>query len=177
MCAVSPAATSRRSFAYAVSFAFDSPRSAIVFVPLLVLLLIFFPVMVISVFNLAFGDNGADVFQLSPAAIVGANFWGVALCSPHGALFLGLADISVDFENLVENNPPFWALCVIMAAEGALYARAAYSVDSQVHPPPLCLPASWRRFFTLPFLLSFPLVPRRRRTQPSLSCKTTTQKQ
>ena len=119
------------SFSYALSFSFSSPRLAIVFMPFLSLILIFVPLIVVSVFQLGLGSQGANIVDPSSEAIIGSILWGVTLCSPHGALGLGLASTATNLSKDVSNYPPFWAVCMIMGAESILYLVATYRVDRQ----------------------------------------------
>ena len=66
-----------------------------------------------------FGEKGADVFELV-GRDDGLALLGVTPFSPHGAPFIGLANISVHFGDFVENYPPLPAVCAVMAAEAAL---------------------------------------------------------
>lgn len=120
------------SFSYAASFAFPSPRIALVFMPLLCIVLIFVPVVLISTFELGFGEQGMGIVKLDDKSQAGVILWGIALLSPHGAFGLGLVTIST--KNLtaqVDSYPPFYAICLIMAIESALYLFAAVQVDKQ----------------------------------------------
>jgi len=89
--------------------------------PLLCIVLIFVPVVLISTFELGFGDQGMGVVSLSDKSKAGIILWGIALLSPHGAFAMGLITIST--KNLtaqVDDYPPFYGASTEREREGGL---------------------------------------------------------
>lgn len=120
------------TFSYAASHLFKTAREAVVLLPMLIICLLFAPIIVISLFNLTFGKSGIGLVDISKSTLLGVMFWGIAICSPHGALLVALASLTSNIAtNFANQYPSFAATCTIAIVEASVYAAVAYALDAR----------------------------------------------
>ncbi|KAJ8608382.1 hypothetical protein CTAYLR_008160 [Chrysophaeum taylorii] len=117
-------------FSYAASHLFSGPREAVVLLPMAALGLLFVPLILVSLVNLTVGKDGIGIVRVSKSTFLGVLFWGLALCSPHGALVVALCHLTTSLDRrFADDAPPFEATCAIAAIEALLYATISYVLD------------------------------------------------
>jgi len=93
------------SFSYVCSYIFTTPKSAIAFMPMFIVLLLLTPMIFLNVVYLVF-SAGLHIWTPSTDFFAGVLLWGIMLTSPHGALFAALLDVSIDLSTYIPSFPP-----------------------------------------------------------------------
>lgn len=76
--------------------------------------------------------EGADLVYFSDVTVPLNMLRGIAVCSPQGALCMGVLAISGTCSGVSDSEcvvPPYWQTMVIIAGETALFAWATYFID------------------------------------------------
>jgi len=117
------------AFSYVCTVIFTSPKSAIAFMPMFIVMLMLAPLTFLILFYMVF-KQGLHLWNPSSDFFAGVLLWGIMLSSPHGALFVGLLDITIELHSFIPMFPPLSACIIFMLAESAVFLYAAYHFDT-----------------------------------------------
>jgi len=121
-------------FCYFCSFWFPNAKTAIAFMPFFCIVMIFLPVIFVGIFWYGLGPQGAAVIEYGGSAIFTNMLRGVAVCSPQGALAMGLLQIGGVCSGISPHNcviPTYWEVLLIMALECVGFLYLSYLIDKQ----------------------------------------------
>ena len=121
-------------FSYVCTSVFTSPKSAIAFMPMFIVMLILAPMILLNLIYVIF-STGLKVWTPTTNFFAGVLLYGIMLTSPHGALFVALLDITVDLHSYLPMFPPIGACIACMLVEGCLFLYVAYYTDMLASVP------------------------------------------
>ena len=126
------------AFCYMLSFFLSSPKIAIATMPFFSIILIFLPVIFTAMFWFGLGPLGADLVYFADVTIPLNMLRGIVVCSPIGALAIGIMAISNGCEGVQASEcviPPFWQTAVIILSEFIIFSIVIFTVDLRDFAP------------------------------------------
>ena len=119
------------AFSYLSTVMFQTPKSCIIFMPLLILFLLILPNITITLLILIL-DNGLGLVSFSSDAIIGALLYGSMILSPHGAMVSGmLAIVAPDLDDNVSGYPNVATTMSCMLIQTVLYLFIVLKLDQR----------------------------------------------
>jgi hypothetical protein len=125
-------------FCYFLSFLFTSPKIAIASTPFIVIVLLFVPPIFVALFWYGFGPKGTDLVFFADSTLILNMLRGLAVCSPQGALAVGILAAVGTCSNVSQELcvvPAYWEVIVIIIGENFLFALATYLIDQRCFLP------------------------------------------
>jgi len=116
------------SFSYFCSFMFTTPKSAISFLPILVIILLIMPTILLLI---GIQIATAAGTKITSDVMAGVLLWGIMILSPHGAFFCSFLNVINNFSSLITGLPSVGACIAFMLVESALFLGTAYYIDIQ----------------------------------------------
>jgi ATP-binding cassette subfamily A (ABC1) protein 3 len=119
-------------FSYTFAFFFRKPRSNVLFMPIIVIILFLLPIVIYLIlveFSLSFDKTMTDGTQ---ATIL---LWGIMLTSPHGAIFTGYLNVAYDYNMYLFEIPPLGWVIFFQIFETFCYGLFVYTYDKMTLAP------------------------------------------
>ena len=116
------------AFSYFFSNIFNTPKSCIALMPVIILILVITPNIILLIMIEILSAFGAHISQSVQGGIL---LWGTVILTPHGALIGCFFNTTQNFSSFVSNFPPVGACIAFMIVESVLFLGYCYYMDSQ----------------------------------------------
>ena len=121
-------------FSYVCTSIFTSPKSAIAFMPMFIVMLMLAPMILLNLIYVIF-STGLKIWTPTTNFFAGVLLYGIMITSPHGAFFVALLDITVDLHSYLPMFPSVGSCIACMLVEGCLFFYVAYYTDMLASVP------------------------------------------